>query len=258
MIAIVTAGGTPQPGEPLYSLTQGRPKALLEVCQKPMAQWVLDALDEARSIDKILLVGLQADCGLSSKKPILFLPDQGSLVQNLRFGMDKALDLDPQASHFLSASSDVPAVQPQMIDWLAQTAMQTDEDAYYTVIERRLMEARYPGSRRSYTHLRDVEVCGGDIRVIRTRIGRENDQIWEKIIDARKNVLKQAALIGLDTLFLVIFRLITLQQAVEMVARRLHITGRAIQCPYAEIGMDVDKPFQLEIMRSDLARYLAT
>jgi hypothetical protein len=29
--------------------------------------------------------------------------------------------------------------------------------------------------------------------------------------------------------------------------------GRAILCPYAEMGMDVDKPFQLEIMREDLA-----
>jgi hypothetical protein len=27
---------------------------------------------------------------------------------------------------------------------------------------------------------------------------------------------------------------------------------RAIRCPYAEMGMDVDKPFQLEILREEL------
>ncbi len=37
---------------------------------------------------------------------------------------------------------------------------------------------------------------------------------------------------------------------------RLNITGRAIVCPYAEVGMDVDKPHQLEIMRADLKKRL--
>jgi len=27
-------------------------------------------------------------------------------------------------------------------------------------------------------------------------------------------------------------------------------------CPYAEVGMDVDKPHQLEIMRADLKKHL--
>jgi hypothetical protein len=31
------------------------------------------------------------------------------------------------------------------------------------------------------------------------------------------------------------------------------MTGTAIVCPYAEVGMDVDKPHQLEMIRADLA-----
>jgi hypothetical protein len=37
---------------------------------------------------------------------------------------------------------------------------------------------------------------------------------------------------------------------------RLNITGKAVVCPYAEVGMDVDKPHQLEIMREDLKKRL--
>ncbi len=51
MDAIVTAGGIPLPEEPLYDATQGHPKALVDVAGKPMVQWVLDALTEARSIE---------------------------------------------------------------------------------------------------------------------------------------------------------------------------------------------------------------
>jgi hypothetical protein len=32
------------------------------------------------------------------------------------------------------------------------------------------------------------------------------------------------------------------------------LKGKVLVCPYAEVGMDVDKPHQLEIMRLDLAK----
>jgi hypothetical protein len=47
--------------------------------------------------------------------------------------------------------------------------------------------------------------------------------------------------------------MITLEGAVKKVTKRLNLKGRAILSPFAEIGMDVDKPHQLEIMRADLA-----
>jgi hypothetical protein len=58
---------------------------------------------------------------------------------------------------------------------------------------------------------------------------------------------------GFDTLLLILLRMITLDEAVKKLTTRLHMTGKAIVCPYAEIGMDVDKPNQLELMRADLA-----
>jgi hypothetical protein len=115
------------------------------------------------------------------------------------------------------------------------------------------MEERYPTSKRSYTRLKDHEVCGGDMNVMATRMVTSNTDIWDKLVAARKNPFKQAALIGFDTLFLLLIRAITLDRAAELVTKRLKITGRAILCPYAEVGMDVDKPHQLEIVRQDLA-----
>jgi hypothetical protein len=82
----------------------------------------------------------------------------------------------------------------------------------------------------------------------------ENDELFKKVLAARKNVFKQAALIGYDTLFLLLLRRIDTKGAVEKVTKKLNITGRAILCPYAEVGMDVDKPHQLEILRADLSK----
>jgi GTP:adenosylcobinamide-phosphate guanylyltransferase len=254
MDAVVIAGGVPQPGEPLYPYTQGKPKALLDICGKPMAQWVLDALSESQKIDRVVVTGLEADCGLKCEKIQAYLPSAGSILGNIRSGAEKILELNPTARYVAVVSSDIPSIKAEHVDWVVDAAMQTQEDVYYNVIQQETMEARFPGSNRTYTHLKGIVVCGGDLNVLGVEIVRGDASLGEKIISARKNPLKQAALVGFDTLFLLLIRQITIDAAAARVTKRLGITGRALVCPYAEIGMDVDKPHQLEIMRADLAR----
>jgi len=137
---------------------------------------------------------------------------------------------------------------------LVDEAMQSDHDIYYSVVSRQVMEKRYPNSNRSYTHLKEAEVCGGDMNVIRALTVTKNEELWKKIIDARKSVLKQASLIGFSTLLLLLLRRLDLESGVKRVTERLDITGRVLFSPYAEIAMDVDKPHQLEILRADMAQ----
>ncbi len=255
MDAIVTAGGIPLPEEPLYVETRGRPKALLDVAGKPMVQWVLDALSEAETVDRVVLVGLTEKSGLTCRKPLTFIPNQGKMLDNLRAAAAEVLRQNKKAKHVLIVSSDIPAITGEMVDWLVRTAMETDDDVYYGVIRREVMEARFPNAKRTWTRLADMEVCGSDMNVARlSLLARQDVDLWEKIANARKSPARQAALIGLDTLFLLLFRKLTLAQAVEKVTRRLNVRGRAIVCPYAEIGMDVDKPSHLEILRQDLKK----
>jgi GTP:adenosylcobinamide-phosphate guanylyltransferase len=254
MDAIVTAGGIPQPGEPLYEYTQGKSKALLDVAGKPMIQWVLDALDGAASIQRVLIIGLDPESGVTGQKTVAFLPNQGGMVDNIRFGIFKLLEINPAAKHVLLVSSDIPGITPEMVDWVVAAAMQTDEDAYYNVIPREVMEKVFPGSKRSFTQLKDLELCGGDMNIVATRMVTARGEIWDKIVAARKNVFKQAALIGYDTLLLLLLRRLTINDAVRRVVRGLNITGRAVICPYAEVGMDVDKPHQLEMLSAYLER----
>ncbi len=252
MDAIVTAGGVPQPGEPLYEYTQGQSKALLEIAGKTMIQWVLEALDASTYVERVVVIGLDSESGVMSTKLKAFLPSQGGMVDNIRAGIFKILDFDPQERLVLVVSSDIPGITPEMVDWAIAEAKKTEKDVYYNVIPRDVMETTFPASRRSYTNLKDLQVCGGDMNLVRTGLVTSNDEIWFKLIESRKNVFKQAALIGYDTLLFLLLRRLTLENAVTRVAQRLKITGQALVCPYAEVGMDVDKPNQLEILRSYL------
>lgn len=254
MNAVVLAGGIPQPNEPLYAYSNGGSKALIDVAGKPMAQWVIDALGEARSVDQIIVIGLSPKSGLTCKKPIHYLSNQGRMLSNIVAGVNKSLELNPKGEYVMVVSSDIPALQGEMVDWLVKTAMQTKDDLYYGVCPRGVMEARFPTSNRTYTKLKDVEVCGADINITHVRMATEHLDTWEQLIGNRKSPLRQAAIIGLDTAFKYLTRQFTLQQLAARVCERIGIKGRVIVWDRAEPCMDVDKPHQLELMREDLAR----
>jgi GTP:adenosylcobinamide-phosphate guanylyltransferase len=253
MDAIVIAGGIPKPEDPLYEFTQGGPKALLEVAGKPMIQWVLDAISGAETVDQIVLISLSEEAGLKCSKPVTYLPDQGGLLENVRGGIEKVVEINPEAKHVLTVSSDIPMIKSEMIDWMVKENTKSDLDLYYTVIPRGVMEKRFPESNRSYTLLKDAELCGGDLNMIRASTVYANVELWDQIVAARKSVVKQAALLGYGNLLLLLSRQLTLAGAIKRVTKKMDITGKAVISPYAELGMDVDKPHQLEIVRAELA-----
>jgi molybdopterin-guanine dinucleotide biosynthesis protein A len=255
MDAIVTAGGIPQPGDPLYEYSNGASKALIDVAGKPMVQWILDALGESKSIKNVIVVGLTAKSGVTCKKPMHFASNQGRMLANIVTGVNKSLELNPKNEYVFIVSSDIPAVKSDMVDWLAKTAMQTRDEIYYGVCPREVMEARYPTSKRTYTKLKDMQVCGADINIIHVNQVVQHLETWEELIGNRKSPLRQAAVIGWDTLFQLATRQFTLDGLVQRTCERVGIKGRAIIWDQAEPCMDVDKPHQLEIMRADLEEY---
>jgi molybdopterin-guanine dinucleotide biosynthesis protein A len=254
MDAVVLAGGIPRPDEPLYSYSNGEAKALIDIAGKPMIQWVLDALGSAKSVERIIVIGLSAKSDLTCRKPVTYLSNQGKLLDNLKVGAAKALEFNPQANYVLFSSSDIPAVTSEMVEWLVKTCKETEDDIYYNVIRRQEMEQVFPASKRTYTHLKDMEVCGGDMGMARAAIVTENPDFWTKIIDSRKSPISQAMLLGPVIIFKLLTRQLTANDVIQRVAKKLGLKGRAIVCPYPELGMDVDKPHQLEIMRAFLSQ----
>jgi len=252
MQAVLMAGGIPTSEDPLFEAAAGRPKALIDIAGKPMAQWVIDALDGSGHVDSLVIVGLGAEAGLRAHKPISYVEDQGGLIDNALTGIRRARELDPASAFALLASVDIPGLTTEMVDWRVRTGLEAAADFDYIAVERGVMEARYPGSNRSYVKIRGHELCGGDLNVARTSLAARRE-LWEKLVASRKSALKQAALLGFDTLFLLLTRQLTMPLAERLVSRSLGLQARLHLAPYAELAMDVDKPHQLAILRQDLA-----
>ncbi len=248
---IVTAGGIPKPDDPLFEFTQGQSKALLDVAGKPMAQWLLDALDGSKQVGNIVIVGLDGPSGLSSSKNLHFVPNQGGMLHNIFAAARKIKEINPGADKLLIAASDIPTVTSEMVDWIINQ-IDPNDDLLFHAVERSIMETRFPNSQRTFTKIKGMQICGGDLNVSSISNVLAENSIWQELADSRKNPLKQASLIGFDTLLAVLLRLEDIDQLGKRASRNLGIRGRAILCPYPEIAMDVDKVSHLETVRKDL------
>ncbi len=252
MDAVITAGGTPTEKDPLYQLTKGVSKAFLQIEGKAMIQWILDACVAAQSIENIVIIGLNNGDGLSCSKPLRFIPDKGNMFLNIQAGGIEILGDDKGDKKFFVISSDIPAISGEMLDWVADKTGNTFLDLYYLTIEKDVMEKQFPGSGRSFLKFKKRVLCGGDLAVLNTNLFLSEQGIWAKFTKARKNSFKLAFLVGFGFLVRFLLRTNTFDELVEIAGRRLNITGKAISCPFPEMGMDIDNIYQYNLMRNYL------
>lgn len=253
MDIIIPAGGIPRPNHPIYKYTQGKPKALLDVAGKPMIQWVLDAVSEAKSVGHVAVVGVEGSVDLSCKKPMSVLPNQNNMVENLRAGVRRILELNPSAEYVMTCTSDIPLVTPEAFDWIVEHAQKSRHEFYLTMITKEAMMTRYPGSKRRTDRFTDVEVRGADITVVKPRIILQGG-IADTLKQLRHNTWKQLVFIGFDTLLLIRLRRLDLAGFAKRLAQKHGLDWSPLVCPYPEIAMDVDFPNELELARRVLSK----
>ena len=110
--AVVTAGWSPKEDDPLAEYTQAGTKATIPIAGKPMINHVVDALSSSRYIAHYVIVALPPSAGARFPVSIDYLPDAGGLVENVRSGIEYALNRFPDADAALLCGSDIPTITP--------------------------------------------------------------------------------------------------------------------------------------------------
>lgn len=254
MDVIITAGGIPKPGESLYPFTQGKPKSLIDIAGKPMVQWVLDALSEAKSLERVTVVGLDGSVDLSCARPLTILPNQGSMMGNIRAGVRHILEKDPATEYVMTVSSDIPLVPGEMFDWFIEQAKTPRHELYMNMVTRQVLETRFPGVKRRVDRIGNIEVRGAaDISILQPKIVMQKNGAADRIEKARGNPWRQLNFVGFDTLLMLALRCLDMAAFAKRISKKHGVDLHPVICPYAEIAMDVDAPEHLEIMRRELS-----
>lgn len=221
MDAIVLAGGK-------EAWAQG-PKALYPYKGRPLADWVLSALKGTGL--RVVYVG--EDRGLSVR-PDVVLPDSGGILENL------ASALPQTQGRVLVSSADLPHLTQEAVEYV----LSHDPKAalVYTIVPKEAVEARFPGSRRTYARLKEGVFTGGNLLILEGALFERALPLAQRVVALRKNPLALARLVGLDILFLYLLGRLSLPHLEARAERILGLTARALVVPYAEVGVDLDRP----------------
>lgn len=244
--ALVFAGGKTGPE---FAAAAGVPDApgarsLAEIHGLPMVRYVLQALQQAETVDRVLLV---APTGFPSQPEADdMVHSDADLVGNIAAGLTRCLG----AEHALLVTADIPFITPAAIDDYVRVCREVGADVCYAAIPEAACEKQFPGMRRTYLRTRRTAYTGGNVVFQRVAVFERQAEMLRVARARRKSPAFLAKMIGWGNLLKLLTRRLELEDISQAASRLLGVHCQLVVTPWAELGSDVDKPDDLLLARS--------
>lgn len=241
--ALVLAGGLND--EEMLRVTGERARCFIKVGQKPILEFVLNALRGCPYVGNINVVGNPEKLNIYKGTLIdNIIPEVGNLQENFFIGLEATGDVD----YLLVSSADIPLISKEIIDNLFKLFSRDESDIYYPIIPISVIEAKYPGGKRTVQKLKEGNFTGGNIFLLNPKAILDNRAKFDRLIEARKNKAEMIKLFGIGFVFKYLTRTLDIASLEKKAFSILGSKAKAIQCPHAEVGFDVDKPEDYKIV----------
>jgi molybdopterin-guanine dinucleotide biosynthesis protein A len=243
--AIVLAGGSPEP-----ALAPGLPnKAFLPLGGRPLVVRVTQALRQAPSVGRILVVGPTAPLAALLDGSFDLVPEQPTLMDNVAIAAARL----PAGDRALVVASDLPLLTGDAVErFLARCT--GDAGCFYPIIPQTAIERAFPTARKTYVQLTDGVFAGGSAMLFDPALLDRVRPLVERLIAGRKKPWLLAQLFGWSTVMK--FAAHTLSLA-EIEAKAHEITGFAVRAvildgPELALDVDAERPENLHALRTAL------
>lgn len=249
--AIILAGG--ESSSELKKLAPYDNEALILIGKYPMIFYVYKALRESTLIRNIVISGpMEAMRNLFNKEDNLFFVEGGNNAVDSFLNGVKVLKEMSITEKIIILPTDIPFITTDAIEDFIKRCSLDEADFYYPVTSKEVNDLKFPDVVRTYVRLKEGIFTGGNLFLIKTARISEMVDIATKLFKRRKNPLAIAGLFGFE----LVFKYITHRLSIEAAEKRFYavtkIKGKAIISPYAEVGVDVDKPSDLELAQKHL------
>jgi len=247
--AMILAGG--ENSEYMQTYAPQRYEALIDIGGKPMVAFVAEALAASRLIDRILVLGPETELIQCSFPPQVEIAAGGkTILETICQGVKILGDARP----LLIATGDIPLLKVEAVEDFIQRCQQVEADLYYPIIDKEVNSRLYPQVKRTYVRLLEGTFTGGNLFLVNPVVIPRCIAVANQMIENRKRPLRLAALLGWRFLFKLIIGRLRIDEAAQRASQLLGLRGAVIQSGYPELGLDVDKPSDLELVRAELAR----
>lgn len=248
-VNVILLAGAANTG-PLKDVSPVPNEALIDIGGKPMVQYVIDGLRQSKEVNRIVVVAPPGELEPHLKGGDLeYVPSTGFIVDNIA----AAAHVLPTTDQILIATCDIPLITGEMIDGFVSLCRTQPADLYYPIVEKSVGEAKYPIVKRTYVNLQEGTFTGGNLFLVDPQVIDRTLPKVRRFLDYRKNPLKLAGLLGYSFLFrYLLLKNLRLHELEQKVSDMWGLNGAVIICPWPEIGIDVDKPSDLQLARAVL------
>ena len=246
--AVVLAGGGKL--EPLTEQEGVSNKAFIKLHNKPIIAYILDALHQASSIDRIMVVGPQKELEEMKQDRSFFevVTERGSMLENLAAGFE----LTDTEKPCLVVTGDIPLINAAAIEQFLGRCTPHEHDLYYPVLTREACLKRFPETERTYVRLKEGHVTGGNIGLVRPGWFLDNKARLEMFISYRKKPLKLLRILPLSLGIKYLLKTLSVKDLEYHLSRLLSLKAKAVFCDCVEIAVDVDKISDLEMVKKTI------
>lgn len=251
--AVILAGGVNSGDLKRYAPYEN--EALIVIGSYPMIYYVYRALRETPAVRRVVISGPQESLGeiFKHEKDVLFAPPGGDAVESFSNALE-VLQREGVTEQVLVVPADIPFITPEAISDFLARCQEVEADFHYAIVPRAVNDSRFPGVKRTYVSIKEGVFTGGNLFLLRASSVAGCLDMARKIVAHRKNPLALARLFGLGLAWRYVAGTLSIADVEKRFAEVMRIRGRAVVSPYAEVGVDVDKPSDLQLAESLLGR----
>ncbi len=242
--ALVLAGRRPA-GDAVADSQGVRHRALLPIAGVPMLERVVVSIEQSGVAESISVSA--DDPGLIASTPVL---DGLSSRGVLRFHRSASSPAASVADFFAGAgesaplfvtTGDHPLLTPEIIRYFVEHALSSDADLIVGMVPATVYRRRFPDQPRTFIPLRGEKYSGANLFLMRTASAVRVPLFWTRAEAHRKTPWKLVRVFGLANLGLFLLGRLDLAAALARASSVIGANVAAVELPYAEAALDVDK-----------------
>lgn len=253
--ALVLAGDR-SPGDPLAQASRSGCKALLDIEGTPMVRRVLAALQQAALVADVTLTGPQEQQLASDPELRGWIAAQGfgwfppaASPSSSAAAVMREIDVEQPV---LLTTCDHPMLTATMVDAFARQALHREADVVICLAPYALVREAYPDMKKTVLRFSDGEFCSCNLFIFNTLEGRGVADFWRRIEQQRKKPLRIIRLLGWRAVLRYRLGLLSLEEALQRLGKRLGLRIEPVVVPYADAAIDVDSLADLHLVRASL------
>ncbi|MEW5707236.1 MAG: nucleotidyltransferase family protein [Actinomycetota bacterium] len=242
--ALVLAGGSAK------ELAAVPAKGLVPVNGRPMVEYVVDALHRCPDIDRICVVmPVEYSFNRQIEEKLSIVLADGNLLEVLKAGIN-SLNTEDMV---LAMSADIPLITPEAISDFLQRCSKRKADIYYSIVKDDNIIKHFPSVKRTYARVREGNFTGGNLILLKPQFVEKNIELIERVLESRKKPVRIVRILGISFLLRFVLGLLEISQIEKRIGKLTRSACAGIITPFAEIGLDVDKQSDLELVEVALA-----